>query len=306
SKETGVDDETTSLFFERSNRQVKDAIVMLLLQCSRDVAVERLDQVHGSVRQAINLYTGCELMRIEQLAWSILSEVGGTENIQQIAFCMTRLRLTLKDETKINEDQLKQIEGVMGVVWDTTLQIVIGPGRVVKVAKQISEWTGLRMGGEDLVDKDRVVPTDQTTLQRGENKPKDQSPVVKKFLRRIGNIFIPLIPGLVASGIINGVANFLKNAGFGVGSTWMNILLLLGSSIFTYLAILVGWNTAKEFEGTPVLGALAGMFLFNPMLAEIAIYGDELVVGRGGLFGVIFVAWLMTFVEKRIRKIIPE
>src|SRR5699024_5721440 len=122
------------------------------------------------------------------------------------------------------------------------------------------EWTGLRMGGEDLVDKDRVVPTDQTTLQRGENKPKDQSPVVKKFLRRIGNIFIPLIPGLVASGIINGVANFLNVAGFGVGSTLMNILLLLGSSIFTYLAILVGWNTAQEFERTPVLGALVGMF----------------------------------------------
>src|SRR5699024_3304700 len=118
-------------------------------------------------------------MRIEQLAWSILSEVGGTENIQIIAFCMNRWRLNLKDETKINEDQLNQIEGVMGVVWDTRLQIVIGPGRVVKVAKQISEWTGLRMGGEALVDKDRVVPTDQTTLQRGENKPRSEE-------RRVG------------------------------------------------------------------------------------------------------------------------
>src|SRR5699024_2995362 len=85
----------------------------------------------------------------------------------------------------------------------------------------------------------------------------------------------------------------------------MQILILIGSGIFTYLAILVGWNTAKEFGGTPVLGAIAGMFLFNPMLEQITIYGDALIPGRGGLFGVIFAAWLMAFVEKYVRKGIP-
>src|SRR5690625_4280101 len=85
----------------------------------------------------------------------------------------------------------------------------------------------------------------------------------------------------------------------------MAILLVLGGSLFTFLAILVGWNTAKEFGGTPVLGAIAGMILFNPALADITIYGEELIVGRGGLFGVIFAAWLMAFVEQRIRRVIP-
>src|SRR5690625_7829423 len=83
----------------------------------------------------------------------------------------------------------------------------------------------------------------------------------------------------------------------------MQIILLLGSFIFVYLVILFGWNTAKEFVGTPVLGAIAGAFLFNPALADITIYGEELVVGRGGLFGVIFAAWLMTWVEKRVRSV---
>ena len=125
------------------------------------------------------------------------------------------------------------------------------------------------------------------------------------LLRRIGNIFIPLIPGLVASGLLNGAANFAKNAGVDPTSTWMQILLVLGSGVFMYLAILVGWNTAKEFGGTPVLGAIAGATLFHPALPDIVIYGEPLVSGRGGLFGVIFAAFLMTVVEKRVRKVMP-
>ena len=85
----------------------------------------------------------------------------------------------------------------------------------------------------------------------------------------------------------------------------MQILLVLGSGVFMYLAILVGWNTAKEFGGTPVLGAIAGATLFHPSLPDIVIYGEPLVSGRGGLFGVIFAAFLMTVVEKRVRKIMP-
>lgn len=243
-------------------------------------------------------------MWIEQLARAILSAIGGKDNVEQIACCMTRLRILLKDDKKVDINQLKGTDGVLGVIRDETLQIVIGPGTVIKVATQMGEWTGLRIGEKTSVHEDQLTFAERVTRQK-EAKKQSNKTSFKRFLQRIGNIFIPLIPGLVASGIINGVANFLKNAEIGVNSTWMQILLLLGSGIFTYLAILVGWNTAKEFGGTPVLGALAGMFLFNPMLAEITIYGEQLVVGRGGLFGVIFAAWLMTFVEKHVRKAIP-
>lgn len=240
-----------------------------------------------------------------RMAQAILAEVGGKENIQKIAFCMTRLRLSLKDHSQVNVDQLKKIDGVMGVVEDDTLQIVVGPGVVNKVAHEVSQLTGLRVGEEVEVDQEGLSFEERAQLQKEELKKRNRTPV-KSFLRRIGNIFIPLIPGLVASGVINGAANFLKNADIGVDSTWMQILLLLGGSIFTYLAVLVGWNTAKEFGGTPVLGAIAGMILFNPLLAEIEILNEALVVGRGGLFGVIFAAWLMAFVEKHVRKVIPN
>lgn len=245
-------------------------------------------------------------MRKEQrMAEEITVRIGGKDNLQQIAHCMTRLRLSLKDETKADIAALKDVDGVMGVVQDETVQIIVGPGTVNQVADEMSQLTGLGVGEAAGTDLEDMTFEERASVQREGLKRKNRTPF-KNLLRRIGNIFIPLIPGLVASGIINGIANFLKNANIGVGSTWMNILLLLGSGIFTYLAILVGWNTAKEFGGTPVLGAIAGMFLFNPMLVDITIYGEPLVVGRGGLFGVIFAAWLMAFLEKRIRRIIPS
>ncbi len=241
----------------------------------------------------------------QKLAHDILANIGGKENIRLLAHCMTRLRLSLKDDGKANIAALKKTDGVMGVIEDDTLQIVIGPGTVNKVAAEISKETGLTIGEEAPVNEEDLTFDEKAAMKKAAIRAKNKTPS-KLLLRKIGNIFIPLIPGLVASGLINGVANFAKNAEYGIGTTWMQILLLLGSGIFTYLAILVGWNTAKEFGGTPVLGAIAGAFLFNPLLADIVIYGEKLVVGRGGLFGVIFAAWLMTVVEKRVRKIIPN
>lgn len=241
----------------------------------------------------------------ERLAKDILTEVGGEKNIQRISHCMTRLRLSLQDYSQANMENLKQIDGIMGIVEDDTLQIVVGPGIVNKVADHMSKMTGLGIGEEASVDEEDLSFEEKAALKREGMKERNRTPF-KNFLRRIGNIFIPLIPGLVASGIINGAANFAKNAGYGEGSTWLPILLLFGGVIFTYLAIVVGWNTAKEFGGTPVLGAIAGGILFSPGLEDITIFGEALVVGRGGLFGVILAAWLMTVFEKQFRKIVPN
>ena len=236
----------------------------------------------------------------QRMATDILEHVGGKDNIQRVAHCMTRLRLSLKDDSKVNMTDLKRVEGVMGVVEDETLQVVIGPGTVNKVAAEMSQLTGFGIG-EDATPDDLTFE-EKAALDKQKLKAKNRTPF-KNFLRKLGNIFIPLIPGLVASGILNGAANFAVNAGADEEQTWMQILLLLGSVVFTSLGILVGWNTAKEFGGTPVLGAIAGMFLFSPLLENITIYGEVLKAGRGGLFGVIFAAWLMTFVEKNVRKV---
>ncbi|PAD37931.1 PTS transporter subunit EIIC [Terribacillus sp. 7520-G] len=243
------------------------------------------------------------MAKMNQMAEAILREVGGEQNIISLTHCMTRVRLHVKDETQVDFDGLKRIDGVMGVVADDTIQIVVGPGTVNKVSDEISRITGLGVG-EEAAEIDDLTFEEKAQIKRENMKEKNKTPI-KFLLRRIGNIFIPLIPGLIASGIINGGVSFAVNAGADPTLAIVQILQLIGGSLFSFLAILVGWNTAKEFGGSPVLGAIAGMILFNPALANITLFGEALVPGRGGLFGVIFAAWLMSFIEKRVRKIMP-
>lgn len=236
----------------------------------------------------------------EKLAREILEHIGGGENIETFTHCMTRVRISLKDDTKANLEALKHVDGVLGIVAGDTLQVVVGPGTVNKVASQISQLTNIKMG--EVLD---VNEDDLAHLTKSQIKKKNDTPF-KNLLRKIGSIFIPLIPGLVASGLINGTVGFLRNAGIDGSLTWMQILTLLGGAIFGYLAIIVGWNTAREFGGTPVLGAIAGIIIMHPGLAEITLFGNELVAGRGGLIGAMLAAWLMVWFEKQFRKFVPN
>ncbi|GEL08179.1 PTS transporter subunit EIIC [Salisediminibacterium halotolerans] len=234
----------------------------------------------------------------EQITRDILENVGGKENVQSISHCMTRLRMQFDSYDKVDIEKLKQTDGVMGVVEDETLQIIIGPGTVNKVAAELCRLTGLTLGetkGGEHVAADTKAAVDQKT----------RTPI-KNFLKRIGSIFIPLIPALVASGLINGGASFAQNAGVDPETTWLAILLVIGSGFFTYLGILVGWNTAKEFGGTPALGAIAGILIINPALEDITLFGEQLVPGQGGLFAVLLAGYVMAVVEQAVRKFVPE
>ncbi|AGT32296.1 permease [Geobacillus genomosp. 3] len=238
--------------------------------------------------------------REQQMAATMLSHLGGKENIVRIAHCMTRVRVSLRDPDQADIAALKRVEGVMGVIEDETLQIVVGPGIVNKVAAALCELTGLELGE---VIEDGLEDIAERT--KAKVKARQQTPL-KRLLRKIGSIFIPLIPGLVASGIINGIANFAKNAGVDPQTTWLQLLLLIGGGIFASLGVLVGYNTAKEFGGTPVLGAIAGILVFNPALADVKLFGEALTPGRGGLFAVLLAAWLMAVVEKWVRRFVPN
>ncbi|NNV00268.1 PTS transporter subunit EIIC [Geobacillus sp. DSP4a] len=238
--------------------------------------------------------------REQQMAATMLSHLGGKENIARIAHCMTRVRVSLRDPDQADIAALKRVEGVMGVIDDETLQIVVGPGIVNKVAAALCELTGLELGE---VIEDGLEDIAERT--KAKVKARQQTPL-KRLLRKIGSIFIPLIPGLVASGIINGIANFAKNAGVDPQTTWLQLLLLIGGGIFASLGVLVGYNTAKEFGGTPVLGAIAGILVFNPALADVKLFGEALTTGRGGLFAVLLAAWLMAVIEKRVRQFVPN
>lgn len=231
------------------------------------------------------------------LAKDILEQLGGAGNIASFTHCMTRLRVTPIDESLVKKDALKKIDGVLGVVEEETLQIIIGPGKVNKVTEEFGRLID-SSGGINLEER--------AATKKSELKKKNSTPF-KLFLRKIASIFIPLIPALVASGLITGISKAVIQAGWLPADSQLAIILtVIGGGLFAYLGILVGINAAKEFGGSPALGGLAGILIINPQVATISLFGEELLPGRGGLIGVLLAAIFMAIVEKRVRRFVPQ
>ncbi|MFT8322823.1 MAG: PTS transporter subunit EIIC [Bacillus sp. (in: firmicutes)] len=229
------------------------------------------------------------------LAEKLLEQLGGSENIHSFTSCMTRLRVTPNNEEYVNKEAIKKMEGVLGFVEEETLQIILGPGKVTKVAEEFGQ----------LIDSDEVNLKEKAKIKKSEINKKNSTPF-KLFLRKISSIFIPLIPALVASGLITGITKGLTQAGLlAVDSQIAIILSVIGGGLFAYLGVLVGINAAKEFGGSPALGGVAGILIINPAVAGITLFGDALLPGRGGLIGVLLAAIFIALVEKKIRQYVP-
>ena len=138
----------------------------------------------------------------KKLASDILEIIGGKDNVVTVAHCMTRLRLTLKNESIIDLEGIKKIEGVMGCVnQEGQLQIILGPGKVNKVCSEFEKLSEIKAG-------DTVEVGDGKALKDSINK-KNQTPF-KSALKRIGNVFIPLIPGFIGCGLMLALNNALN------------------------------------------------------------------------------------------------
>ncbi|EIT85558.1 hypothetical protein A374_09983 [Fictibacillus macauensis ZFHKF-1] len=229
-----------------------------------------------------------------ELARTILQHVGGPENITSVMHCMTRLRLSIINDDSVSLDSLRNVDGVLGVIEDDTLQIVLGPGVVAVVTNEV----------KDLM-KESKSSSASASKEKNLKQAQDTNSAIKRFLKKLAAIFIPLIPAIVGSGLIAGITNALVNAGVSKTLPIMQMLEMIGMGLFGYLAIFVGINTAKEFDGTPALGGAAGILIMNPALASITLFGEKLLPGRGGLIGVIFAACFIAFCEKRIRRFVP-
>lgn len=238
----------------------------------------------------------------QQMAHGIIEKLGGSSNIQSLMHCMTRIRVNLHDPSKADLKGLKEVDGVLGVVEDDTLQIIVGPGIVNRVTLAMSEETGMNIQSVDETDP---MDLEQMARMNKDVINKKNATPFKQFLRKIASIFIPLIPAIVASGLIMGITNAAINYGADKDTSFMQMMGVIGGGLFAYLAVFVGINTAKEFGGTPALGGAAGILIINPNLANITLFGDPLVVGRGGLIGVMLAAIFIVFLEKRIRKFVP-
>ncbi|EAC2627323.1 PTS transporter subunit EIIC [Listeria monocytogenes] len=259
-----------------------------------------------------------------EIGKQIFIHVGGMENVSRIAHCMTRVRLGIVDSDLVDVAGLKKVLGVIGVVEDDTLQIIVGPGVVNKVAGAMAEMAGVKIGETIQENLDSSTKTGKELVEEKASKTKaelkakqNNSSGFKRLLKSISNIFVPLIPGFVGAGLIAGIAAIIANnitAGNLDAAVWtqyIDILGVINKGIFAFLAIYVGINTANEFGGTPVLGGgIAGITLLSGLAEGHTITniftGDPIVAGQGGIIGVLLAVWLMCVLEKNLRKIIPN
>lgn len=257
-------------------------------------------------------------MTNKELSEKILELLGGKGNVVSNAACMTRLRVGVRDASLVDVEGIKALDGVMGLVEDDTMQIVLGPGKVNKVLEEFSKLTGIAKGA--VVDD--VSLSDAAAENKAAQKAKYESKPVQAFMKKIANVFVALLPGIIAAGLINGICNVINvsSGNLFADAWWYQGIRSMGWALFAYLPILVGYNAAREFGGSAALGGIAGMMCIAnsamPLLAPGAADPASAIMlpitnaaynpAAGGMIAALIAGAFFAFLEKKIRKVMPS
>lgn len=252
-------------------------------------------------------------MDYRKTAQEILDKVGGSKNIASAAHCATRLRLVIADNSKADKGAIENIEGVKGVFEASgQLQIILGTGTVNKVFDEFISLAGI---------------TASSKAEAKEAAAQKQN-VFMRAIKLLGDIFVPIIPAIVASGFLMGIMNsldFMINNGFismDTGSSIYVFANLFSNTAYTFLQILIAFSAAKAFGANPYLGAVIGMIMINPALQNaytvategvqqtqsvfFGLYDIDMVGYQGHVIPVVIAVWVLSVIEKRLHKIVPE
>ena len=235
----------------------------------------------------------------QNIAKAILASIGGAKNIANISHCSTRLRITPVDKDKVDEAGIEQIDGVKGQFYSgNQLQIILGTGLVGRIYDIINP-------------EEKEGSTDQYA---GMSLP-------KKLSRILGDIFIPVIPALVATGLFSGIINCLTAFHVQMSPAVLTIATVLMKTAFTFLPVLIAWSGMKQFGGSPVLGLILGLMLVNPLLPNpndvikgtikaltVNILGINvnIVSYAGSVLPALVVVLVAAIIEKRLKKVVPD
>ena len=243
-------------------------------------------------------------MNINETAKALLPLLGGKENIVSAAHCATRLRLVLADDSLVQKSAVEKVEGVKGCFSNAgQLQIIFGTGLVNKVYAEFIKVAGI---------------SESSKSEAADAAARKLNPF-QRIARLLSNIFVPIIPAIVASGLLMGLLGMVKTYGWADANSALFIMLdMFSSAAFIILPILIGFTAAKEFGGNPYLGATLGGILTHPALTNawgvaggfhtMNFFGMEVaMIGyQGTVFPVLLAVWFMSILEKRLRKIIPD
>lgn len=251
-------------------------------------------------------------MDYQKSAKEVLQAIGSADNIVSAAHCATRLRLVIADNSKVEKKTLENIDGVKGVFEaQGQLQIIFGTGEVNKVYEQFIKLGNIGASSTEELKKQAAK----------------QGNIFQYMIKILGDIFVPIIPAIVASGFLMGIMNSLD---FMVNNNFLNINTssslyvfanLFSNTAYVFLPILIGFSAAKVFGGNPFLGAVMGMIMIHPNLQNawtvakqgvqsmqpvfFGLYSIEMVGYQGHVIPIIISVWVMSEIEKRLHKVVP-
>ena len=248
-------------------------------------------------------------MDYKKVAQQVLECVGGGENLVSAAHCATRLRMVIADNGKCSKEKLEQIDGVKGVFEASgQLQVIFGTGVVNKVFEEFAPLAGIDVASTK-DDVKKAAASKQNWFFRA--------------IKSLGDIFVPIIPAIVASGLLMGLLEGLCNVypAMAQSSTY-TIIHLFSNAAFVFLPILIAISAAKTFGGNIFLGAVIGMIMIHTDLMNawsvagatdiptasvwFGLYDIKLVGYQGHVIPVVIAVWLMSAIEKKLHKIVPE
>ena len=252
-------------------------------------------------------------MDYRKTAQDILDHVGGSKNIASAAHCATRLRLVIADNKKVSKEALENVDGVKGVFEASgQLQIILGTGTVNKVFAEFIDIAGITASSK--AEAKEAAAEKQNWFMRA--------------IKLLGDIFVPIIPAIVASGFLMGIMNsldFMNSNGFLHINTHSSIYVfanLFSNIAYTYLQILIAFSAAKAFGANQYLGAVIGMIMIHPSLQNaytvategvqqtqsvfFGLFKIDMVGYQGHVIPVIIAVWILAVIEKKLHKIVPE
>ncbi|CAM3147025.1 sucrose-specific PTS transporter subunit IIBC [Staphylococcus argensis] len=258
-------------------------------------------------------------MSYKQSAKEILQAIGGEENLEAMAHCATRLRLVLKDESIVDEKALGEMDVVKGTFsTGGQYQIIVGSGTVNKVFAELEKLTG----------------KEASTTSEVKDQGNQRMNPLQRFVKMLSDIFVPIIPAIVAGGLLMGLNNILTAPGlFYDGKSLIEVhdqfkglagmINIFANAPFTLLPILIGFSATKRFGGNPFLGAALGMILVHPELMNAYEYPKAMEAGKAiphwDLFGLhinqvgyqgqvlpmLAASYILAKLERGLRKVIP-
>ena len=251
-------------------------------------------------------------MDYRKTAREIYDHIGKKENIISAAHCATRLRLVIGDNVKADKEYIENIEGVKGVFFaQGQMQIILGTGVVNKVYDEFIQIAGVSESSKE--DLKKVAASRANPVQR--------------LIKTLGDIFVPIIPAIVASGFLMGIMealNFMVNNGFlniDTSGSIYTFAQLFSNTAYTFLPILIAYSGAKVFGANPYLGAVIGMIMIHPNLQNawtvategvqatqkvwFGLYSIDMVGYQGHVIPVIIAVWVLAQIEKRLHKVVP-